>query len=141
MFMTEASTTTKASPEAIWKLWSDVSSWNRWDDGVEVELNGLFATGTSGTLTPTGAGGLAYKIIEATPHRSFTDVTDLPGAQLTGFHSLEVTKVGTKITHRIEISGPAWHEYAEGLGKELERDLPNTVAKLAQVAESLEGNL
>lgn len=138
MFLTESSVVTQASPETVWKLWADVANWNHWDEGIEVSLEGPFTVGTKGILTPTGAPGLPYLITEATPLQSFSDTTLLPGAELRGTHHLEVTPAGTQITHRVEISGPAWQEYAEGLGKELEQDLPKTVAKLARLAEQIE---
>ena len=46
---------TAASPERIWRLWSDVTSWPHWDNGVDaVTLEGPFAAGTKGRLTPSG---------------------------------------------------------------------------------------
>lgn len=140
MFSTEASFVSQASPDVIWRLWSDVLNWNTWDEGIEtVSLEGAFAPGSEGTLTPGGASPLPYRILEATPLQSFSDVTELPGAHLEFIHRLEVTPAGTKITHRVEISGPAWQAYAEGLGQALKQDLPKTLAKLAQVAEQMEG--
>ncbi len=139
MFSTEASFITKANPETIWKLWSEVSTWHLWDDGIEaVTLEGPFAAGSAGTLTPKGAPALPYLITEATAYQSFSDKTELPGAELRFMHRLEAIPTGTKITHWVEISGPAWKEYAQGLGQELERYLPKTVARLAQVAEQME---
>lgn len=46
---------TVASPESIWALWSDVTTWPVWDAGVDsVTLEGAFAAGTKGMLKPAG---------------------------------------------------------------------------------------
>ena len=47
MWEYEHSIETEASPEAIYRLYSDVATWPRWDEGIaEVTLDGPFAAGT-----------------------------------------------------------------------------------------------
>jgi Polyketide cyclase / dehydrase and lipid transport len=137
MWTTKTSATSKAKPEAIWKLWSDVANWKSWDRGIEASsLSGEFMEGTAGTLTPRGANLLPFKMTQVTPLESFTDETELPGAKLTFHHVLEKTSDGVNVTHQGTISGPAWENYASGLGKGLEAELPHTVATLVKLAEA-----
>jgi hypothetical protein len=138
MWTTQASATSnKVKAEEIWKLWSDVATWPIWDDGIEAcSLEGSFISGTKGTLTPKSAPALPFLMTDVKPLESFTDETELPGAKLTFHHFLEQTPAGLKVTHQVTIDGPAWENYASGFGKGLEHELPHTVAKLVQVAES-----
>jgi hypothetical protein len=130
-------TSNKVKTEDIWKLWSDVATWNTWDGGIEgCLLEGAFITGAKGTLTPKGAPALPFSMTDVKPLESFTDETELPGAKLIFHHFLEQVPEGLKVTHQVTISGPAWENYASGFGKGLEHELPHTVAKLVQVAES-----
>src|SRR5258708_35906264 len=51
---------TTAPPEKVWSIWSDVSTWSRWNpDVVSMELDGPFAAGTAGPMTTKTAGGHA----------------------------------------------------------------------------------
>ena len=138
MWITQASQESKAQPETVWKLWADVANWNRWDEGIESSrLEGGFITGGKGSLTPTGAPELPFVLTEVVPNQLFSDHTQLPGATLKFTHWLEATPSGCRITHQVSISGEVWQQYAETFGKQLERDLPHTVASLARLAESL----
>jgi hypothetical protein len=138
MWTTKASVTSnKIRAEDVWELWSDVRTWNTWDEGIEAcVLEGSFTSGTKGTLTPKDAPALPFLMIDVNPLESFTDETELPGAKLTFHHFLEHTSEGLKVTHQVTIDGPAWENYASSFGKGLEHELPHTVAKLVQVAKS-----
>src|SRR5258708_30718883 len=61
-----------ASPERVWRLWSDVSTWPRWNpDVLSVTIEGPFVTGARGRMT-TKAGGthdIALRAVQ--PGRSF----------------------------------------------------------------------
>jgi hypothetical protein len=139
MWTTHASVTSnKIHAEAIWNLWSNVNTWTTWDQGIEAcSLEGEFISGTKGILTPRGAPALPFHMTDVKPLESFTDETELPGAKLTFHHFLTETPEGLKVTHQVTINGPAWENYASGFGKGLEHELPHTVAKLVQVAETL----
>ncbi len=55
MWEYEHSMQTTAAPEAVWRLWSDVAAWPRWNDGIEtITIDGPFAVGTMVTMTPPG---------------------------------------------------------------------------------------
>jgi len=129
----EHSVDTAASPPSIYRLYSDVTTWPRWDAGVtHVELNGPFAAGTTGTLTPAGQEPLPFRMIEAVENEGFIDETEIPGTGTLRFeHKLEsMAGGGTRITHRVVISGPA----AEQLGPMVTADLPEAVGSLAEHA-------
>ena len=55
MWSTEHSIETETSPDAIWRLWSDVASWPDWNDDIErIEISGPFAVGSTISMTPVG---------------------------------------------------------------------------------------
>ncbi len=57
MWEYEHSIDTEASPEAIYRLWSDVAMWPGWDDGIaEVTLDGPLRGRGTRCLNAEGAG-------------------------------------------------------------------------------------
>jgi uncharacterized protein YndB with AHSA1/START domain len=122
--------------EAVYALYSDVSTWPSWDGGVEkVTVDGPFAAGTTGTFTPTGGDPLRFTIVSAEPGRGFVDEFPLPGAMLRGTHTLTPLAGGrTRITHRMQLEGPAAAELAPELMPGVTDDIPVTVASLARRA-------
>ncbi|RZS89568.1 uncharacterized protein YndB with AHSA1/START domain [Motilibacter rhizosphaerae] len=124
------------SADAVWALYADPESWTEWDGGVDrQEFDGPLATGTTGRFTPSGADPLPFTIEHAEPGRGFTDVFELPGATLRGTHTLTpLPEGGTRITHRVELSGPAADELAPVLMPDITDGVPETVAALARLA-------
>src|SRR6266498_455411 len=81
---------TSASPAALWRLYSDVTTWPGWDDAFEaVTLDGPFAAGSAGTLKLRGQDPLAFRIVDAEPERGFVDETETPGGVIRFRHRIE----------------------------------------------------
>jgi hypothetical protein len=54
---TRASAKTRARPEQVWKLWTNVTAWSQWDREVEASsLEGTFVVGAQGVLKPRSRG-------------------------------------------------------------------------------------
>lgn len=137
MWQFEHTLTTEAKLETIWALYSDISTWVEWDKGIEhASLEGPFAAGTRGLLQPQGQERLSFQLTEIDPLRGFSDVTDIPdaGIEIRFSHRLEPVAGGTRITHRVTITGAN----SDGLGSELGADLlqgiPQTMERLASLA-------
>jgi len=127
---------TPASPESIWARWSDVTSWPVWDGGVEhVTLEGPFATGTKGTLKPTGGPKVRFELIEVRPAEGFADVTKLPLSRMRFEHSAVREGNRTRVTHSVTISGLTTPLFSRVIGRGIAKGLPETVKTLARVAE------
>jgi hypothetical protein len=118
MWTFESTAVSSASPATIWSLWSKVAEWKVWDESlVDSTLNTDFIVGNEGMLTPKGSPqSFGFQLTEVTPMKSFSDITELPGATLTFDHLLEVTPDGTRITHRVSISGDSWEGFAARMG-------------------------
>ncbi len=130
---------TSASPESIWALWSDVTSWPAWDDGVEhVNLEGPFATGTKGTLKPTGGPKVRFELVDVRPAEGFADVTTLPLSRMRFEHSAIREGEQTCVTHRVTISGLTTPLFSRVIGRGIAKGLPETVKTLARRAAERE---
>ena len=73
MWHYEPGVETTATPEKIWRYWSDTAAWPQWNDGIEkIEIDGPFAVGTMFTMTPPGRTPLRcdwWRSRRATVHR------------------------------------------------------------------------
>lgn len=133
MWTTEHTVETTASADTVFALYADVAAWPTWDESVELaELDGPFAAGSTGRMRPAGIETLPFTLLSVEDGRGFTDETPFMGHVLRFVHLLEpVADGGTRITHRVEIDGPA----AAEMGPNVASDLPEAMAALAAAAE------
>src|SRR6185312_5053818 len=77
----ERSVETKASPEAVWRIWSDPAHWSEWNPFLQsMELAGPFAVGTTAEMV-TNRGRHQVTVTEFEPGRGFAlDGPMMPGA-------------------------------------------------------------
>ncbi|MHB1612187.1 MAG: SRPBCC family protein [Sulfobacillus sp.] len=137
MWAFEHTITTPAGLTAIWNLYSDITTWTEWDQGIShASLDGPFAVGTSGLLQPQGQTALPFQLTEVDPLQGFSDVTDIPGTgiQIHFTHRLEQVEEGTKVTHSVSITSSSANELISHLGPDLTRGIPHTMERLAEMA-------
>ena len=126
---------TSAPPEAVYRLWSDVSTWTSWDAGLErVAIDGPFAPGTRGTLKPAGGPKVRFELLEVRPGEGFADETKLPLCRMRFEHTATREGDRTRVTHRVGFTGAAAPLFVRVIGRGLARDLPDTVRSLARMA-------
>lgn len=133
---------TAAPAATVWQIYRDVASWPSWNSAVSaLELDGEFAAGTTGTLTPPGGEPLPFHIVTAEEDAGYTSETviaDTVTLRTTG--TLEaLTTGGTKITVRSELVGPAAPYFADSFGPALAAGVPQTAQQLARRATALAG--
>ncbi|WP_250280584.1 MULTISPECIES: SRPBCC family protein [unclassified Frankia] len=138
MWEYEHSATAEVTAEAVWKLYVDTASWSIWDTGiVGLALDGPFVPGTTGKLTPKGQDPVIITLVEVEENRSFIDEANLGGIVLRAIHRLEPLADGrTRITHRIEITGPAADTLGPQIGPAVTAGVPETIATLARLASA-----
>lgn len=137
MWSVEHSAVTTAPPEAVWRRYRDVSTWPEWNSAAEsVVLDGEFASGARGTLTPPGQEPLPFHVLEATESAGYTSETHIADTvTLRMVSRLEaLPDGGTRITHRAELDGPAAKHFAHSFGPVLAAGVPRTLAALAETA-------
>jgi hypothetical protein len=138
MWLTEHSGETTASPEGIWQEWADVASWPEWNRDIErIELDGPFDAGSRITMTPRGQDPIELRIAEAAKPELFVDEADLGEIVVRTTHRAErIDRERTRITYRMEISGPASETLGPQIGPEISGDFPQLIAALIERAES-----
>lgn len=138
MWVTEHSVETTAAPEAIWREWSDVDRWPEWNGDIErIELDGPFAVGTRITMTPIGDEPVELRIAEAVEPELFVDEADLGEIVVRTIHRADELEEGrTRVSYRMEITGPAADTVGPQIGPEISGDFPEVLAALVERAEA-----
>ncbi|MEP6909532.1 MAG: SRPBCC family protein [Actinomycetota bacterium] len=138
MWANEHSIETSASPETIWRLWSDVPEWPEWNGDIErIELHGPFASGSRIVMTPIGEEPIELRIAEAVEAELFVDEADLGEIVVRTTHRVEpLDGDRARVTYRMEITGPAADTLGAEIGPEISADFPQTLVALVERAES-----
>jgi uncharacterized protein YndB with AHSA1/START domain len=137
MWMHEHTAATAASPEQVWRVLRDLDQWASWDTSMEwVRLQGPFQVGSQVVMKPKGQDPITSVIVQATKNRVYADQTDMGEVTLRFSHTLEPLEGGgTRVTHRLEITGPAADQVGPELGPAITEDFPEAMdALLARAA-------
>jgi uncharacterized protein YndB with AHSA1/START domain len=137
VWVVEHSVETSATTQAVWRLWADVERWPEWNAGVErIELRGPFAVGSRILMTPPGEAPVELRIAEAVEPELFVDEADGGYFVVRTTHRVEaVANERSRITYRMEITGPAAETMGPQIGPEISGDFPEVLAALAARAE------
>lgn len=128
--------TTDASPDKVWKLWTDVSTWKKWDKGLkDAKLEGAMRVGSKGKIIPQSGPSASFEVTEFNPRTSYTFVTNLPMAKLTLRRTITGTSP-TRFRHDVSFSGKLAGLLAQRLGPGFRTALPPTMREIAALAES-----
>jgi len=135
-WMFEHSVTVRASREAAWTFWTNISNWAVVDPAVEwARIDGPFAAGTRGETKPVGAPPTSWKLVTVDPQRSARIEIEAPGVTVYFDWKLEDTTEGeTLLTQRVMFLGQV-DDYLEML-RALEQGIPAGMAKLASAIET-----
>lgn len=134
----QRSVETSASPAAVWKVWSDTTSWPQWNPDVQsMTLNGPFAAGTTGTMK-TKQGTRQVQLVDVVPGRSFRlETTVIP---LTRFAFECLVSAGptgkTTISQAIRVGGPLGGLVGGMMGRQIADTFPALLQGLARQAEA-----
>jgi uncharacterized protein YndB with AHSA1/START domain len=138
MWSTEHSAETTARPERIWQLWSDVAGWKAWNGDVErSDLDGPFAPGSRITMTTSGRDAVELRLAEVREPELFVDEAELDGVVIRTTHLARAGDDGrTRVTYRMEITGPEADAVGAELGSAISGDFPETLGALVALAET-----
>lgn len=137
----ERSTETTASPAAVWKIWSDTSTWQEWNPDVQsMTLNGPFATGTTGVMK-TKQGTRQVTLTDVVPGRSFRlETTVIPLTTFLFDCTVAAGPAGkTTISQGVRVAGPLGGLVGGMMGKQIANTFPPLLQGLARKAEASEG--
>lgn len=136
MLIVEQAVKTKASINAVWRLYEDVSIWPKWDHGLEsVILNGAFIEGSTGKLKPKGGPVVKFMLTEVVPKQLFRDRSFLPFCEIHFFHELRNLGSEVVIRHRVEMTGALAFVFSILIGRGIKQDFSQTMANLVSLAE------
>ncbi len=137
MWSTEHSVETTASPEAIWRLWSDVSRWPEWNGDLErAELSGPFAAGSRITMFPHYQDPIELRIAEAVEPKRFVDEAEFGGVVVRTIHRVEAQGDRNRVVYALEITGSEADSLGPQIGPDISSDFPEVLAALIERAES-----
>ncbi len=130
------SVATTASKAAVYALWSDVSTWSRWDTQIDrVSINGPMRVGARGKLKGTSGPESNIEIIAMEPGVRFAYAATGPGLRIEFNRQFEAGSA-TRFTHSVAITGAAAGFLAGSLGRRFQQGLPGAMARLKAMAEA-----
>jgi uncharacterized protein YndB with AHSA1/START domain len=138
MWSHEYTAETTAPRDAVWAVLSDLNNWASWDTSLEwVRLNGAFGVGATVVMKPYGQDPITSVIVDAVPNERYADQTEFGGVTLGFSHTLTPTEAGgTRVVHRLEITGPDADRVGPELGPPIVEDFPEAMAGLFASAQS-----
>jgi uncharacterized protein YndB with AHSA1/START domain len=131
--------TVATPPAAVFRLYADVPNWPRWDpDTRAATLNGPFAIGSRGTLTPAKGNSITMVVTFADPARGFTVESRIPLLLRMVFEHELIARgpSETEVVHQVTLSGPLSWLVGPALKRQLDAGLPVTLARLKRMAET-----
>ncbi len=127
-----------ASPEKVWRIWSDMSTWGEWNPNVAtMDWEGGFASGTTGVMNTRAGQHHRMQLVDVQPGRSFALITSVvPGTKFRFNCRMEPAGTKTKISQTVEVGGPLGPVVGGMLGPQVSRDFGTLLGNLARKAES-----
>lgn len=124
---------TRAQPRAVWRLWTEVAGWPRWDTELEwARLDTPFVPGGGGMLKPRGGPAARFTLTVVQARQAYTMRTPLPGGALI----IERFQMRGAFTHRVRFEGVLGGVFAEMMGPGFRRALPQAMQRLSALAEA-----
>ena len=138
---------TTAKPATIWRLWSDVENWKKFDTLLQyshLDEGQEFVSGATGVIKAAGASKTRFKLVEVTEGVSFTEKLFVPLYQ-----SIELKRyfeepeqsedeIKTVFTHEVVFKGPLRFLIYAVAAKTFKEELPLVMGRLRDVAENEE---
>ena len=131
---------TTASPEQVWGVWSDMSTWGEWNPNVStMDWQGGFASGTAGVMNTRAGQHHKMQLLDVSPGRSFAlETSVVPGTRFR-FNCRIAPATGggkTKVGQWVEVKGPLGPVLGGMLGPQVSKEFGTLLENLARKAES-----
>ena len=130
---------TSATPEQVWRVWSDMSTWGAWNPNVTtMSWNGGFVEGSSGVMNTPAGQHHKMQLVDVVPNRSFALLTAVvPGTRFR-FNCRILPGSGgakTRVEQTVEVGGPLGPVLRGVLGPQVSKEFGTLLSNLAQTAE------
>lgn len=121
--------------EDVWRIWSDVNNWPKWDKELEYcKMDNMFREGSQFILKPKGGPKVTITLSEVKPNEKFTDYCKFFGATMYDAHELEETSDGLRITNTITVTGPLSFIWVNLVAKNVANSIPKQMDALVDSA-------
>ena len=128
--------TTTTSPEKVWRLWTDVSTWKNWDTGLkDAIMTSSFVLGSKGTIISQEGRKTKFKVIALEEGTSYTIKTNLPLGGLYIKRTLREEGDLTIFTHEVWFKGLTKGVFAKAFGPKFREILPGVLESIKDLAE------
>ena len=130
---------TRASPAAVWRIWSDMSTWGEWNPNVStMDWNGGFVSGSTGIMNTRAGQHHRMQLVDVQAARSFALLTSVvPGTSFRFNCRIEPGSGGkTKVSQTVEVHGPLGPILGGMLGPQVSKEFGTLLENLAHKAES-----
>ena len=127
-----------ASPEKVWRIWSDMSTWGEWNPNVAtMDWEGGFASGSTGVMNTRAGQHHQMQLVDVQPGLSFGLIASVvPGTKFRFNCRIEPAGVKTKISQTVEVGGLLGPVIGGMLGPQVSRDFGTLLGNLARKAET-----
>lgn len=131
MHLFECEAVFEADPDAVWKVWTDVTGWPEWDVSKEIaQLDGPFEPGARGWARQRGNLGGPFIITAVDPGRRWVTECPVPLGKVTFEHLLESAAAGcVRVVKRADVQGGSG-PLLRLLGPKMRRDTAASFAAL-----------
>jgi len=130
---------TSASPEKVWRVWSDMSTWGEWNPNVStMDWSGGFVTGSTGVMNTRAGQHHKMQLVDVQPGRAFALLTAVvPGTSFRFNCRIEPSSNGkTRVGQTVEVHGPLGPVLGGVLGPQVAKDFGTLLENLARKAET-----
>lgn len=128
-----------ASPERVWKIWSDMSTWGDWNPNVStMDWTGGFVQGSQGIMNTKAGQHHKMTLVEVQPGRFFALETSVVPLTRFRFNCRVEPGAGgkTRISQMVEVKGPLGPVMQGMLGPQVSKEFGTLLANLARKAEA-----
>lgn len=132
-----SSVDTSASPDRVWKVWSDTSTWGQWNPNVTtMDMSGPFQSGTHAVMNTPSGQHHQMTLLDVQPSKGFAlETSVIPGTTFR-FHCRIAPKgSGSTISQHVEVKGPLGF-LGFMFGPNVSKEFPTLLQNLAKKAEA-----
>jgi hypothetical protein len=129
---------TTASPDKVWKVWSDMSTWGEWNPNVStMEWQGAFQSGTTGVMNTRAGQHHKMKLLDVVPQQGFALETSVVPLTTFRFNCRIGSAAGkTTVGQWVEVKGPLGPVLGGMMGPQVSKEFGTLLSNLAKKAES-----
>jgi uncharacterized protein YndB with AHSA1/START domain len=128
---------TSAPADKVWGIWTDTSTWGRWNPNVTtMEMPPPVALGKTGVMNTPAGQHHQMKVIGFQPGRSFTlETSVIPLSRFQFTCSVEPAGGKTRIQQTVKVVGPMGWLFDPMMGGQIANDFDKVLDGLAKEAE------